>query len=181
ISRKVAQFYYQRALRVLEAADGQIDVVGSGGDIGGQNNLMLSPEKWRKHIKPYSAKLITTFKEMGLKTFYHSDGAISPVINDFIEMGLDVLDPIQVGAAGMTPEELYPAFGDRLSFHGAIDEVELLPHASPQEVYDETQRVMSILGQNNGFIVSPTHQVQGDTSPENVLAIYKAVDEFKMR
>ncbi len=96
-------------------------------------------------------------------------------------MGLDVLDPIQVGAAGMTPEELYPAFGDRLSFHGAIDEVELLPHASPQEVYDETQRVMSILGQNNGFIVSPTHQVQGDTSPENVLAIYKAVDEFKMR
>ena len=132
ISRKVAQFYYQRALRVLEAAEGQ-------------------------------------------------DGAISPVINDFIEMGLDVLDPIQVGAAGMTPEELYPAFGDRLSFHGAIDEVELLPHASPQEVYDETQRVMSILGQNNGFIVSPTHQVQGDTSPENVLAIYKAVDEFKMR
>ncbi|MCD6323348.1 MAG: hypothetical protein J7L77_10040 [Clostridiales bacterium] len=181
ISRKVAQFYYQRALRVLEAADGQIDVVGSGGDIGGQNNLLLSPEKWRKHIKPHSAKLITPFKEMGLKTFYHSDGAISPVINDFIEMGLDVLDPIQVGAKGMTPEELYPAFGDRLSFHGAIDEVELLPHASPQEVYDETQRVMSILGKNNGFIVSPTHQVQGDTTPENVLAIYKAVDDFKMR
>ena len=181
ISRKVAEFYFQRALRVLEAADGQIDVVGSGGDIGGQNNLMLSPEKWRKHIKPYSAKLITPFKEIGLKTFYHSDGAISPVINDFIEMGLDVLDPIQVGAAGMTPEELYPAFGDRLSFHGAIDEVELLPHATPTEVYDETQRVMSILGQNNGYIVSPTHQVQGDTTPENVLAIYKAVDDFTMR
>lgn len=181
ISNKVAEFYYSRAMRVLEAAGGQIDVIGSGGDIGGQQTMMLSPEKWRKHIKPYSAKLMTPFKEMGLKTFYHSDGAITPVINDFIGMGLDVLDPIQVGAAGMTPEELYPVFGEKLSFHGAIDEVELLPHATPTQVYDETQRVMSILGQSYGYIVSPTHQVQGDTSPENILAIYKAVDDFKRR
>ena len=79
----------------------------------------------------------------------------------------------------MTPEELFPAFGNRLSFHGAIDEVELLPHASPSKVYDETQRVISLLGQNNGYIVSPTHQVQGDTDPENVLAIYRAVDDYK--
>ncbi|MDX1357893.1 MAG: uroporphyrinogen decarboxylase family protein [Clostridia bacterium] len=178
ISRKVGEFYYERALRVLEAAGGQIDVIGSGGDIGGQHTMMLSPDKWRKHIKPYSAGLITPFKEMGLKTFYHSDGAIVPVINDFIEMGLDILDPIQVGAAGMNPENLFPLFGDRLTFHGAIDEVELLPHATPQEVYDETTRVMGILGKNNGFIVSPTHQVQGDTDPENVLAIYRAVNDF---
>lgn len=181
ISRKVADFYYKRAIRVLEASNGQIDVIGSGGDIGGQHTMMLSPEKWRSHIKPYSAKLITPFKEMGLKTFYHSDGAIVPVIDDFIRLGLDVLDPIQVGAAGMTPEELYPAFGDRLSFHGAIDEVELLPNATPEEVYDETTRVIGILGKNNGYIVSPTHQVQGDTSPENVIAIYRAVDDYKMR
>ncbi len=181
ISRKVAEFYYKRAMRVIEASGGLIDVIGSGGDIGGQRTMILSPEKWRKHIKPYSAKLIIPFKEMGFKTFYHSDGAITPVIDDFIEMGLDVLDPIQVGAAEMTPENLYHLFGDRLSFHGAIDEVELLPHASVQEVYDETQRIMGIMGKNNGYIVSPTHQVQGDTSAENVLAIYRAVDEFKKR
>ncbi|MBN2557670.1 MAG: hypothetical protein JXB33_02820 [Clostridia bacterium] len=178
ISRKVAEIYYQRAMRVIEASDGMIDIIGSGGDIGGQNALMLSPGKWRKHIMPYSAKLITPFKEMGFRTFYHSDGAITPVIDDFIGMGLDILDPIQVGAAGMTPEELFPAFGDRLSFHGAIDEVELLPNASPDEVYAETQRIMGILGGNNGYIVSPTHQVQGDTSPENILAICAAVDEY---
>ncbi|HRX42371.1 MAG TPA: uroporphyrinogen decarboxylase family protein [Clostridia bacterium] len=175
ISRKVADFYYERALRVIEASNGMIDVIGSGGDIGGQHTMMLSPEKWRKHIKPYSAKLITPFKDMGFGTFYHSDGAIVPVINDFIDMGLDILDPIQVGAAGMTPEELYPKFGDRLSFHGAIDEVELLPHATSDEVYKETKRIMGILGASNGYIVSPTHQVQGDTDPDNVLAIYKAV------
>ncbi|MBT3273892.1 MAG: hypothetical protein HN368_12110 [Spirochaetales bacterium] len=177
ISRKVAEFYYQRALRVLDAANGQIDIIGSGGDIGGQNTMMLGPDKWRTHIKPYTAQLITPFKEMGLKTFYHSDGAMSAVIKDFIEIGLDILDPIQVGAAGMTPEELFPVFGDRLSFHGAIDEVELLPHATPDEVYEETQRIISIFGRNNGYIVSPTHQVQGDTSAENILAIYKAVDD----
>ena len=179
ISSRVAEFYFERARRVLEAADGQIDVIGSGGDIGGQTTMMLSPAKWRKHIKPYTAGLITPYKEMGLKTFYHSDGAITPVIDDFIEIGLDILDPIQVGAVGMTPEELFPAFGDRLSFHGAIDEVALLPHASPQEVYDETRRIISILGRNNGYIVSPTHQVQGDTSPENILAIFKAVDDIR--
>jgi len=181
ISRKVADFYYQRALRVIEAAGGMIDVIGSGGDLGGQNALMLSPEKWRKHIKPYSEKLIRPFRDMGFHTFYHSDGAIVPVINDFIEMGLDILDPIQVGAKGMKPEELFPQFGDRLSFHGAIDEVELLPNSTPQEVYDETMRVMGILGENNGYIVSPTHQVQGDTDPENILAIYSAVRDYKTK
>lgn len=179
ISRKVGEYYYQRAMRVLEAANGQIDVIGSGGDIGGQHTMMLSPEKWRKHIKPYSAGLITPFREMGLHTFYHSDGAIVPVIDDFIDIGLDILDPIQVGAAGMTPENLFPMFGDRLTFHGAVDEVDLLPNSTPGEVYDETMRVMSILGKNYGYIVSPTHQVQGDTSPENVLAIYQAVDDFR--
>jgi uroporphyrinogen decarboxylase len=177
ISRKVADFYYERAMRVIEASNGMIDVTGSGGDIGGQNAMMLSPDKWRKHIKPYSAKLITPFKEMGFGTFYHSDGAIAPVIDDFIEIGLDILDPIQVGAAGMTPEELFPRFGDRLSFHGAIDEVELLPHATSEEVYKETKRVMGILGANNGYIVSPTHQVQGDTDSDNILAIYRAVKD----
>lgn len=177
ISRKVTEFYLARAERVLEAAGGRIDVIGSGGDIGGQQTMMLSPEKWRRHIKPYTAQLISTFKKRGLATFYHSDGAITPVIDDFVEIGLDILDPIQVGAAGMTPEELFPRFGDRISFHGAIDEVELLPHATPDEVYAETRRVIKILGANHGYIVSPTHQVQGDTSPENILAILRAAND----
>jgi len=80
---------------------------------------------------------------------------------------------------GMTPEELFPLFGDRLSFHGAIDEVELLPRATPHEVYNETIRTIDILGPNNGYIVSPTHQVQGDTSPENVVAIFEAARKYR--
>lgn len=179
ICSRVEHYYLERMFRVLDAAGSLVDVVGSGGDIGTQRGMMLNPDVWRERIKPYTGRLIGTFSELGLATFYHSCGSIVPVIDDLIEAGLDILDPIQVGAAGMTPEELFPAFGDRLSFHGAIDEQHLLTHATPEEVYRETTRVIDILGRNHGFIVSPSHQVQGDTPPENVVAIYKAARDYR--
>ena len=179
ICTKVREYYYNRAMRVLEAADGQIDIIGSGGDIGGQNGLMLDPDIWRALIKPHTAGLIQPFKDMGLHTFYHSCGSVDAVIDDLVEIGLDILDPIQVTAGGMQPESLRDRFADRISFHGAIDEVELLPHATAKEVYDETTRMISVLGANYGFIVSPSHQVQGDTSVENLLALFKAVQDYR--
>ncbi len=179
ICSKVRDYYYGRALRVLEAADGEIDIIGSGGDIGGQQCLMLSPDKWRELILPHTAGLITPFREMGLGTFYHSCGSVHQVIPDLAGVGLDVLDPIQVTAGGMDPESLFSRFGDIISYHGAIDEVELLPHATAKEVYDETTRIISVLGGNHGYVVSPSHQVQGDTSVENVLAIFQAVRDYR--
>lgn len=179
ISRRVQEFYLQRALRVVEAAEGKIDVFNSGGDLGEQQRMLIKPDLWRERIKPYSGKLITTFKQMGFKTFYHSDGAIVPVIDDLIELGLDFLDPIQVTAAGMKPEELYPLFGDSLSFHGAIDEVHLLPHATPEEVYRETTRTIDTLGQRGGYVVTASHVVQGDTPPENVVAMLQAARDYR--
>lgn len=181
ICTRVRDYYYGRADRVLRTTDGLIDVIGSGGDIGGERGMLLSPDLWRTHIKPHTAGLITPFKERGLKTFYHSCGSLVPVIGDLAEIGLDILDPIQVSAAGMTPEELFPRFGDLLSFHGAIDEVRLLPHATAAEVYEETTRIIDILGRKGGYIVSPSHQVQGDTPPENVVAIFDAVRDYGRR
>lgn len=179
ICGQVERYYRERALRVLEAAGGRIDVVGSGGDIGGERGMLLSPGIWRERIKPHTGRLISDFTAMGLKTFYHSCGSLVPVIDDFVELGLDILEPIQVTAAGMTPEELFPQFGDCLSFHGAIDEVHLLPHATPKQVYDETTRIIDILGANGGFIVAPSHQVQGDTPVDNILAIYDAARDYR--
>ncbi|HOD92603.1 MAG TPA: uroporphyrinogen decarboxylase family protein [Clostridia bacterium] len=179
ICTKVGEYFFKRALRVLEAADNEIDIIGSGGDIGGQECLMLNPDVWREQIKPHTAGLLKPFKQMGLSTFYHSCGSVAQVINDLADIGMDMLDPIQVTAKNMTPEYLAHNFADRISFHGAIDEVELLPHASPLEVYNETQRIISILGKNGGFIVSPSHQVQGDTSIENILALFKSVHDFR--
>ena len=181
ICRHVEEYYRLRALRVLEVAGDRIDLIGTGGDIGTQRGMMLNPALWRRHIKPYTGRLIRTFKSLGYATFYHSCGSIVPVIPDLIEVGLDLLDPIQPQAAGMDPEALFAAFGDRLSFHGGIDEQELLPHGTAEQVYAETTRVIDILGQNGGYVVAAAHNVQGDTPPENVAAMCQAARDYRWR
>jgi uroporphyrinogen decarboxylase len=179
ICQRVESYYRQRALRAIEAANGAIDIIGSGGDLGEQHRLLLNPDVWREQIKPHTARLITTFKDLGLKTFYHSDGAIVPVIDDFIEIGLDILDPIQVSANGMEPQLLFDRFGSRLCFHGAIDEVTVLPKYTPTQVYDHTIRMIDTLGRHCGFIPTATHLVQGDTPAVNVAALAQAVLDYR--
>jgi len=174
----VTDFYLKRALRAIEESSGQITIIGSGGDLGTQQGMMISPELWRKYIKSYSAKLIRTFKDMGFITFYHSCGSIVPIIYDLIEIGLDILDPIQPKAKGMDPENLKRQFGDKLVFHGGIDVQDLLPFGTPKEISKETVRLMEMLGSDGGYIVAPAHAIQGDTSPENVLAIYNTAKEY---
>lgn len=175
ICRRVTDFFTRRAMKAIEQSQGKIDMIFSNGDIGTQRGMMLSPALWREHIKPYTAEYITPFKKMGLMTMYHSCGSIVPVIDDFIEMGLDVLDPIQPGAVGMDPDSLRTGFGRRITFHGGVDEQHLLPHGSPEEVRREVARAMGILGTDGGYIVCPAHNIQADTPPENILALYDTV------
>lgn len=172
ICHHVTEFYKKRALRAIEQSDGQINIIGSGGDLGTQRGMMLSPELWRKYIKPWSEQLIRPFKDMGLKTFYHSCGSIVPVIEDFIEIGLDILDPIQVRAQGMDPEHLKEMFGDRLCFHGGVDEQHTLPFGTLKELRSEVIRRIEVLGREGGYILAPCHAIQADTSPENIMAMY---------
>ena len=179
ISSRAAEFYKKRALKAIEQSDGQIDMIGSGGDIGTQRGMMLAPDMWRKHVKPYSERLIRTFKDMGLITYYHSCGSIVPVIEDLIEMGLDILDPVQPLATGMEPEKLKQQFGDRLTFHGGIDEQELLPHATPEKVRNEVEHLIEVVGKDGGYIVCPAHAIQPDTPMENIMAIYETAKEYK--
>jgi uroporphyrinogen decarboxylase len=175
ISRHATEFYKQRALRAVEESKGKIDMAYSGGDIGTQRGMMLAPELWRRHIKPYSTQLIRTFKDMGLITMYHSCGGLVPVIEDLIEMGLDILDPIQPLAEGMEPAALKERFGDRLAFHGGIDEQRLLPYGTPDDVRRQVMHVMETLGNDGGYIVCPAHAIQPDTPPQNIMALYDTV------
>ena len=172
ICSHVTDFYKRRALRAIEESKGKIDVILSGGDIGTQRGMMLAPDLWRERIKPYSGQLIRDFKEMGLTTMYHSCGGIVPVIQDFIDMGLDILDPIQPAAQGMAPGFLKERFGDRLAFHGGIDEQHLLAYGTAEDVRSEVARMMDILGTDGAYIVCPAHAIQPDTSPEKILALY---------
>ena len=100
------------------------------------------------------------------------------MIEDFIEMGLDILDPIQPKAAGMELEFLKSSFGTRLTFHGGVAEQEMLPRGRAVEVRIEVERLMEILGKDGGYIVCAAHAIQSDTPVENILAIYEAVKQY---
>ncbi len=179
ICHHVVEFYRERTMRAIESSNGQIDIIGSGGDIGTQRGMMLSPELWREHIKPYSEQLIRMFKDMGLITYYHSCGSITPVIEDFINMGLDILEPIQPKATGMDLEELKQRFGNRLTFHGGIDEQELLPRGTSSMVREEVNRIIQIFNKDGGYIVCPAHAIQPDTPIENIIALYETANEHQ--
>lgn len=173
ICSRVTDFYLQRAMRAIEESGGRIDLIYSGGDIGTQRGMMLSPNLWRERIQPHTARLIRTFKDMGLMTMYHSCGSIVPVIDDLIEVGVDILDPIQPLADGMDAVSLKQRFGGRVAFHGGIDEQELLPRGTPADVRRETARIMKVLGDDGGYVVCPAHYIQPDTPPQNIMAMYE--------
>jgi len=179
ISRKAQEFYKARALKALEQSDGLIDMIGSGGDIGTQRGMMISPEVWRKYIKPNTKELIRSFKDMGYYTFYHSCGSITPVIEDFIEMGLDILDPVQISADGMEPEYLKSEFGDRLTFHGGVDEQTMLPVLPPSELEKEIVRLIDTLGRGGGYVPCAAHAIQPDTSIENIITMYETIRSYR--
>ena len=174
IVRHVTDFYIEYGRRIFEASNGRLDMIETGGDLGTQQGMLLSPNLWRQRVKPGSYKLISTFAGYGVKTCYHSDGAIRPVIPDFIDMGLDVLDPIQPLAKGMDPILIKKDFGDRITLHGAIDEQELLPHAGANEVFEHTRRLAGMMSAGGGYILCASQILQADTPTENILAMYHA-------
>ncbi len=175
IARRMAGFYGERLKSALEICGKKIDMVGFGGDVGAQNGMMFSPEMWRRFWKPPLADLIEICHARHLPVFYHSCGSIVPIIPDLIEIGVKILDPIQTRAQGMQPEILKERFGDKLVFHGGVDEQELLPKGSPADVAAEVRRLAGSLGKDGGYILSSSHSLQADTPPENVVAMFDAV------
>ena len=176
---KVTNFHKEIVMRAIEATNGQLDIIWSSSDIGGQEGMFLAPELWRKNIKPWHRELITPFKEMGFKTRYHSDGSFIPVIEDLIEMGLDILDPFQPKAKGMDAENLDKLFGGRLSFYGGMDAQELLPRGTPKEIEKEVIRLIDVLGKNGGYIVANSNSIQPDVPVENILTMFKTAREYR--
>jgi uroporphyrinogen decarboxylase len=115
-----------------------------------------------------------TAKKYGAHYYQHSCGAIRDLIPSFIEAGVEVIDPLQVRASGMNPEELKKEFGQLVTFSGGIDEQELLPHGTPEMVRAEVRRMISIMAPGGGYFIGPTHNFQDDIPTENILAMYEA-------
>ena len=180
---KIFAIQIKTAEQCLELAGEYTQILRLGGDLGSQIGPLISPNIFKKIVKPVLCKSWSVLKSKFRKynpdgfIMYHSCGNIYPFIPDFIECGLDILDPIQK-VEGMEIEKLKDEFGDKLTFHGAIDTQYLLPYGSPAEVKSEVRRVMEILGKNGGFIAAPVHNVQADVPIENIIALSEAVQEF---
>ncbi|HJW90921.1 MAG TPA: uroporphyrinogen decarboxylase family protein [Anaerolineales bacterium] len=158
-----------------------VDMVWLGDDIGAQSRMLISPRHWRAFLKPRLANYIAELKSINpqLKVAYHSDGNILPIIPELIEIGLDVLNPVQ--PACMDPAELKKAFGDRLCFWGSMDEQHTLPFGSPGEVQAEVLERLTTLGKGGGLILGPTHHVQLDTPMENFWAMVNTITNTSYR
>jgi len=170
---KFTDFYVEYSDRMLSSAGGKIDILRIADDLAMQDRLMISPDHFDEFFAPRLKRLIDMAHSHGVKVMYHSCGAVAPLIERLIDLDVDILDPIQVTAAGMDPEGLKSAFGDRLCFHGAIDTQHLLPTGSPQDVTASVRRMIDELGPG-GFILSPSHVLQTDVPTANVRALYEA-------
>jgi len=164
---------------VLDKCSQYLDVVIQGGDLGTQNNTLISLEMYHEFVKPRQERIIRFIKERtNAKVYWHSCGAVSSLINDFIEIGIDILNPVQVSAKGMDPAGLKKKYGDRIVFWGGIDSQNVLPYGSPEDVRNAVKNLIKSAAPGGGLVVSAVHNIQADVPEENVLALFDAVKEF---
>jgi uroporphyrinogen decarboxylase len=154
-----------------------VDMLWTGDDIGAQYGMLMAPATWRRFLKPRMAEFISRIKRIdpGVKIAYHSDGNVSEVIPDLIEIGIDVLNPVQ--PACMDPARLKRKYGDHLLFWGSIDEQHTLPFGTPDDVRAEILTRLTTIGRGGGLILGPTHHVQLDTPMENFWAMVDTIRE----
>jgi uroporphyrinogen decarboxylase len=141
---------------------------------------MISPEAYRALIKPRQARFFRRLHERSpAKVFFHSCGSVAAILEDLVEIGVDVLNPVQVSAAGMDPGELKRRYGGRLAFWGAIDTQRILPYGSVEEVRREVERVIEILAPGGGYVLSAVHNLQPDVPVANILAMFDHARNYR--
>ena len=157
-----------------------VDIIKIGDDLGMQTGLLISPKMYREALKPIHADFISFIKERTkAKVFFHTDGDVYDIADDLVEIGVDILNPIQTSAGRMSDlEGLKKRYGNNLCFCGAIDTFRVLPFGSPEDVRQEVSRVINILGPGGGYLVASVHTILDEVPPQNVLAMVDAVDEF---
>jgi uroporphyrinogen decarboxylase len=169
------------AERALAEVGDNIDVaMVSSDDLGMNDRPLISPKMYRELVKPLQKKMFDFFKDRTrAKRFYHCDGAIYPLIEDLIEIGIEALNPIQVSATGMEDtKKLKAEFGDRLAFWGGVDTHRVLPFGTPEDVRREVHRRIQDLGPGGGYVLCSVHNIQPEVPPENVVAVFDAAHEL---
>jgi uroporphyrinogen decarboxylase len=162
------EFQTQIGLRLIERG---VDAIWFGDDFGTQTNLIIPPETFRDQLKSLYKKMIDRFKSANpdIIPILHCDGAVADLLDDIREIGFEVFNPVQPGVPGHLPQDMKDNFGEKFAFWGAIDQQDLLPNGSDEEMERDIIEKISILGKNGGYMIAPAHILQNDVSPERVL------------
>jgi len=172
---RLTEIRCQMAARYARAG---VDILRLGDDLGTQEALMMSPETWQEMLMPRLRRIIAAAREQNSEIiiFFHSDGFVQPIIDDFIEIGIDVLNPIQPECMDLAT--LKREYGDRLSFWGGVGIQKTMPFGTPAEVKEVVKWTIETVGAGGGLLIAPTHTLLPDVPWENVIAFFEAIDEF---
>lgn len=175
LMEKVMSIQEKIIVKFLEKTGKYLDVFCLCGDLGTQNSLLISPNIFRKMIKPLYVKIIKKAKNYtDAKIFYHSCGSVYHLIEDLIDCGIDILNPIQVSAKGMDTEKMKKEFGKRIVSWGGIDTQNVLSSGTVEDVYKEVKLRINHLAKGGGYVIAPVHNIQSDIPPQNIVAMYEA-------
>ncbi|NQU11859.1 uroporphyrinogen-III decarboxylase-like protein [bacterium] len=173
ILERITRYCWDYANRLFAATAGRIQLTEITDDFGSQHGLLISEESYRRWFKPIQKRFNDLAHQAGLLVLHHDDGAIRPLIPDFIEIGVDILNPIQHVCPGMEMRGLKRDFGDQLCFYGGVDNQDVLPHGTVADVQREVRDCLSQLGPGGGYILAPCHNIQPVTPIENIVAMYE--------
>jgi len=172
IINKVGEFAVEFNHRALQQIGSQLDLYGLWDDVAMQNGMMMSPAHWNRYLKKWYERLYADAKSHALKVFYHCCGSFHPIIPTLIDIGVDILDPVQTSAREMDLGTLKRRYGSNVCWHGGIDVQGLLPHGSVTEIRDAVRRAEDLFGHNGGIVLGPSHEITPDSPVENILAVY---------
>jgi uroporphyrinogen decarboxylase len=164
--------------RALEAARGEIDILWLGEDLGSQRGPLISLQAYRKILRPRHQRFVDLGKHFGIPVMMHSCGSSIWVYEDFLEMGITIIDTLQPEAKDMAPAQLKSRFGDRLSFHGCISTAGPVASGTVDETTRNARETLEIMMPGGGYAFSPTHMLQDNSPTENVVALYEAAHRY---
>jgi uroporphyrinogen decarboxylase len=176
---KLEEFVLDFYANLFEATKGLAQFVYMGDDFATQGGMMISPEHWRRYLKPTYKKYFDLAKKFNLKIWFHSCGQFRPVLGDLIDMGMDVWETVQTHLPGNEPEILKREYGDHITFFGGISTQTTLPFGTTDDVRREVRERIRVLGKNGGYICGPDHGIMPDVPLENVLAMHDEVRKYK--
>jgi len=172
-----AEYQTKIGLRLIDKG---VDAIWFGDDFGSQVSLIIPPETFREQLKPHYKRMIERFKQAkpDIIPILHCDGAVADLLDDIREIGFEVFNPVQPGVPGHLPQDMKDNFGDKFAFWGAIDQQDLLPNGTDEELENEIIEKISILGKGGGYMIAPAHILQNDVSPERVLKFIELCKKY---